>query len=113
MALAAVALIAIGVMCVAIGKQKKETDELTDANVNLNEAQRDNAMASAEAAEAHAKLTDTWIEEMGTMDSLIAKYNELSEAERKASGIGDELLEKRDDLIDVYKDLADSIPEEQ
>jgi hypothetical protein len=46
---------------------------------------------------------------MGTMDDLIAKYNELTEAEKRAKGATDDILESAPDLIKAYDELAKNI----
>jgi hypothetical protein len=108
LALGIAAVAAIAIMVVAIMKHKKATEDTTTAQMKLTEAQRENEAASADYAKAHAKLINSWLEEMKTMDGLIAKYKKLKAAkdEEGAADTEAEILENKDNAIKSYEDMA-------
>ena len=108
LALAIVAVVAIGAIIASVLLMRKNTEDATTANLKLTESQRENAVASADQAKAHADLIETWLDEMDTMDGLIAKYKALKRAREddKAATAESEALNSTDELIKAYEDLA-------
>ena len=108
MALAAVAVAAIIVTLAVLNKQRKETEALTDSNIKLTEAQKEQASATAEQAKESAKLVDAWIDQMHAMDGLIAKYKELEAAEKDSAEAAKDIVEAVPDMVEAYNELAES-----
>ena len=109
MALAAIALVAIGAAVVGIIGLTKKTNENTAANYKLSESQEEVNQQTVDLAKKTVELADAWLEQMGVMDELIAKYNKLNDAEKQAAGSAEEILEAVPDLIDAYDDLAENV----
>lgn len=109
--------IAIGIACMAaiaiavaaITKYNKANEQATITSGKLTEAQRENAQASVEQGEAHAKLVDAWLEQMHTMDELIARYEKLNNTQNDTSELTKEILDSVDDQIEAYDKLAESM----
>ena len=108
----AMALIAVGciaAMLVMINKQKKATEESTAANYKLTDSQEASNNATTEASIKTSELADSWIEQMGVMDDLIAKYNRLSDAEKQSLEATQDIIDSVPDLVKSYDELADSV----
>lgn len=108
-ALGIAAVAAIAVMVVAIIKHQKALEDDTAAQGKLTEAQRESAQASVDQAKEHAKLVDSWIEQMHTMDELIAKYQKLKNAQEDGTDAAKDILEAVDDQVEAYEKLAESM----
>jgi ABC-type transporter Mla subunit MlaD len=111
-ALAVIAIAAIGVTVAWIISLTKETDKNTAANYKLSESQQETNKQTMDLAKKTAELADEWLNQMGIMDALIAKYNKLTEAEKQAAGSAEEILDTVPDLIDAYDELAENLFEE-
>lgn len=109
MAIAAIAIAAIGAMIGYIGNLTKETEASTEANYELTEAQRESAQASVDAAKKYQTLSEAWREQMNEMDKLIAKYKELRDAQKDTSSVAEQISDITPDNIEAYEKLIDSM----
>lgn len=109
MAIAAIAIAAIGAMIGYIGNLTKETEASTEANYELTEAQRESAQASVDAAKKYQTLSEAWREQMNEMDKLIAKYKELRDAQKDTTSVAEQISDITPDNIEAYEKLIDSM----
>ena len=109
MAIAAIAIAAIGAMIGYVGNLTKETEASTEANYELTEAQRESAQASVDAAKKYQTLSDAWREQMNEMDKLIAKYKELRDAQKDTTSVAEQISDITPDNIEAYEKLIDSM----